>query len=161
MAVTELANNATDAQDDALTDKFNQLVMGVAEPTEEVEEEIDEPEVAPEPEEAEEIIPVESTQELIQESNESPIVAAIPNTITMKNSAFAPQTLKISPGTKVTWENDDTKMHIINVYLGDAFNENPRLDPGETFEFTFNNGGTYKYQDVILLDKMRGIIIVS
>lgn len=173
MAVSDLSENTSEdaneteiGQSDALTSKFNKLVMGVEETVEPQKEEVKkEPEQVPpeEPALEEEVIEINTTQELAHENKSAPapLVISEPNTIIMKNSAFRPETLKIKEGTKVTWKNDDTKMHILNMFLGDAFDENPRLDPGESYEYTFENDGTFKYQDVILLDKMRGTIIVE
>jgi plastocyanin len=73
------------------------------------------------------------------------VAAAEPNTITIDNFTFGPQTLTITPGTTVTWINHDEEPHTV-VNSG-----NPRqfksgaLDTDDKFTFTFDKAGTYTY----------------
>jgi len=71
-------------------------------------------------------------------------------TVKMSNIKFAPQNIRISRGTKVTWVNDDPVEHYINAdshpahtYLLDL--NSPVLKTGQTFSFTFNESGIYLY----------------
>jgi plastocyanin len=45
---------------------------------------------------------------------EAPQVAATaPNTVTIDNFAFAPATVTVAPGTKITWTNKDGEPHTV------------------------------------------------
>src|SRR3989338_10523884 len=142
--------NASSFETDALTGKFNKVVMNteVQSPPEIVE-------IAQPAEQ--EIIPEQSEQAEVEE----PAVVIEPNTVYMKGSSYNPAILKIGTGTTVTWKNDDTKKHILNMYVGDEFDGNQKLDPGDEFSHKFGNVGTFKYQDAILKEYMRGEVIVS
>lgn len=63
--------------------------------------------------------------------------------ISINNFAFNPATLTVTKGTKVTWKNDQNVDHQVMSDTG-AFQSNP-LSPGSTFEFTFNETGTFPY----------------
>ncbi len=73
------------------------------------------------------------------------VAATEPNTITIDNFSFGPQTLTVAPGTTVTWINHDEEPHTV-VNAG-----NPRqfksgaLDTDDKFTFTFDKAGTYEY----------------
>lgn len=66
------------------------------------------------------------------------------------NDCFSPNPLTVSQGTTVTWKNTDTMMHVIcsgtstDAACGTVF-EDDSLKPGQTFQFTFANAGTYNY----------------
>ena len=63
--------------------------------------------------------------------------------VTIDNFSFAPQVLKISTGTKVTWVNKDDVPHTV-VSVEKKFKSSP-LDTGDKFTFTFSTPGTYEY----------------
>lgn len=63
------------------------------------------------------------------------------NTVTIQNFAFSPATLTIKPGTTVTWINQDTVTHNIK---SASFNS-PELSQGASYQFKFDNPGTYSY----------------
>jgi len=65
--------------------------------------------------------------------------------VAIKNFAFDPQTLTIDKGTTVKWTNEDSVAHKIK---SDTFNSD-YLNSGNTYEFTFNNSGTYPYSCAI------------
>lgn len=71
-------------------------------------------------------------------------------TVTMKNTAFTPQKIKVTAGTTVRWVNEDSVRH--NVV---ALNENDQsglpaqnelFGNGGRYEYTFNNIGTFEYK---------------
>jgi plastocyanin len=76
-----------------------------------------------------------------QPDNNAEVVASGNAEVTMKDILFTPANLVISPGTIVTWINDDSVKHIIHF---ETF-KSDELDPGGTFEHTFKNEGTYNY----------------
>jgi len=77
---------------------------------------------------------------------EAPQVAATtPTTVTIDNFAFAPATLTIAPGTKITWTNKDEEPHTVTSADGGVTFKSPALDTDDKFSFTFDKPGTYKY----------------
>jgi plastocyanin len=68
---------------------------------------------------------------------------AVPNTVKIDNFRFAPQTLTVHPGTKVTWVNQDDVPHTVT--SNDKKFKSRALDTGERFSFTFAAPGTYSY----------------
>lgn len=69
------------------------------------------------------------------------------NAVTIAKYAFSPSPLTVKKGTSVTWTNTDTAKH--NVVVDDGAPaggpDGPLFGKGETFSFTFNTVGTYKY----------------
>lgn len=80
-----------------------------------------------------------NTQPTAQPTTTQKTVSA--NMVTIQNFSFNPATLTVKQGTKVTWENQDSVTHRIK---SDTFNSE-NLNPGDKFEFTFNNKGTFDY----------------
>jgi len=64
--------------------------------------------------------------------------------ITIDNFSFAPATLTVPAGTKVTWVNHDDIPHTV-VSEDKATFKSPALDTDEKFSFTFVKPGTYTY----------------
>ena len=65
------------------------------------------------------------------------------NSISIANFAFAPNSLTVKVGTKVTWTNNDSVAHTVTENNG-AFNSGD-LAPGSSYSFTFSKAGTYSY----------------
>lgn len=63
--------------------------------------------------------------------------------IKIQNFSFSPKNITIKTGTTVTWTNEDSAVHTITSDTN-AFNS-MNLNRGETFQFQFNNVGTYNY----------------
>lgn len=78
------------------------------------------------------------------------------NTVDIKNFSFNPPTLKVKKGTVITWTNNDSVAHQINstTFGSDA------LTTGQSYSFTFNDGGTFDYKCSIH-PSMKGTIIVE
>jgi plastocyanin len=64
--------------------------------------------------------------------------------ITIDNFSFAPVTLTVTAGTKVTWVNHDDIPHTV-VSDDKATFKSQALDTDEKFSFTFAKPGTYTY----------------
>ncbi len=64
--------------------------------------------------------------------------------VTIDNFSFAPATLTVPAGTKVTWLNRDDAPHKV-VSTGKAFPASPVLDTGDGYSFSFAKPGTYDY----------------
>ena len=100
--------------------------------------------------------------------------------IEITSSGFSPKTLEINAGDTVTWTNKDSRKHwpasaihpTHTVYPGSSiskcgtsaeseiFDACNGLSAGESYSFTFNEKGTWKYHDH--LDTSRtGTMIVS
>ena len=100
----------------------------------------------------EEIIQEELTQETINEIPEEPVIekpilVEEPKEITIFISRyeFDKPEIIIEPGTKVIWTNTDDRNHMItNKKLGLFREIRKSLAKGDSFEYTFNDPGTYE-----------------
>jgi plastocyanin len=77
--------------------------------------------------------------------------------VTIHNYAFGPSELTVPVGTTVTWTNKDDEAHTVTSETK-AF-KSSALDTDDTFSFTFNEPGTYKYF-CSLHAHMRGTVVV-
>lgn len=78
--------------------------------------------------------------------------------VNMSGSAFVPQTLRITVGTKVTWTNNDSTSHTVT--SNDNLFESGTLSKSATFSYTFNQSGEFNYHCKIH-PSMTGRIIVE
>ena len=83
--------------------------------------------------------------------------------VVMQNNAYQPEEITISPGTTVTWINEDSTVH--NVLSGtrgdpDGRVTSPDIAGGSAFSFTFEESGTYPYY-CSYHPGMSGTVIVS
>jgi plastocyanin len=74
------------------------------------------------------------------------------------DDVYNPDNLTIIKGNKVTWLNNDFGIHTVTENQGLFSSED--LRPDETFEYTFDNTGTYNYH-CKLHPEMTGKIIVN
>jgi plastocyanin len=86
-------------------------------------------------------------------------------TIRMSDIMFAPKNIIISPGTKVTWINDEEVEHYVNTDSHPAHtyypDQNSRsLAKGESYSVTFDKPGAYPYHCSAHAQSMIGNIIV-
>ena len=74
------------------------------------------------------------------------LVRAEPSAITVKidNFAFDSQTVTVTPGSTVTWVNEDDAPHTVVADDGKSFRSRT-LDTGDKFTFTFTSAGTFGY----------------
>lgn len=63
--------------------------------------------------------------------------------ITIKNYKYAPATIKVKKGTKITWTNEDVAGHTVTADNGSW--ESKLLAKGGTYEKTFDSVGTFAY----------------
>ena len=74
--------------------------------------------------------------------------------------AFGTNPLTITPGTRVTWTNQDDMPHTTTA--DDQLWDSGFLRPGESFSFTFTGGGTFAYHCSIHgAGMMSGKIVVT
>jgi plastocyanin len=78
--------------------------------------------------------------------------------VNISGFAFVPSTLTVSVGTTVTWTNKDSVTHTVT--SNDNLFNSGDLAPNATFEFTFNQKGTFGYH-CIIHTFMTGEIIVE
>ncbi|MGC7402792.1 cupredoxin domain-containing protein [Pandoraea pneumonica] len=85
---------------------------------------------------------------------------AEPNTVRIDNFTFAPATLTVAVGTKVTWVNHDNEPHTVTSQANPREFASSALDTGDTFVRTFDKPGTYTYYCAIH-PHMTGTIVVK
>lgn len=74
----------------------------------------------------------------------------VPNAATMGDKAYSPNPIEVKVGDGVTWSNDDSTIHtatsgsVGSADSGSIF-DSGILSPGATFDFVFDNTGTYDY----------------
>ncbi|HEX6042861.1 MAG TPA: cupredoxin family copper-binding protein [Pyrinomonadaceae bacterium] len=81
-----------------------------------------------------------------------------PNQIVIKNFAFAPATLTVKAGTKVTWVNRDDDPHTVD--QTDKLFKSGTMDTDGQYSYTFTSPGTFKYF-CALHPRMVGQIVVQ
>ncbi|HEX6493199.1 MAG TPA: cupredoxin family copper-binding protein [Candidatus Dormibacteraeota bacterium] len=64
--------------------------------------------------------------------------------VTIKNFAFSPGTVTVSPGTKVTWTQDDSSVHTVTAVDGSFDSGN--LAQSQAFSHTFSTAGSFAYR---------------
>src|SRR5215213_7626382 len=79
-------------------------------------------------------------------------------TVSIKNFAFDPSNTTVSPGTTLTWVNNDQVPHTATANDG-AF-DSGTLQPGQSYSFAFDKPGTYAYHCNIH-PYMTGTVTVS
>jgi plastocyanin len=80
------------------------------------------------------------------------------SSITLINTAFVPQVWRVSAGTKVTFSNRDSIVHILAVEGHDI---TKTLNAGETLTSTFSKPGTYQVVCQIHPPTMFGKLVVT
>jgi len=70
-------------------------------------------------------------------------VAAADISVNIKNFDYSPMELNIAPGTTVVWKNLDGEPHTIASV--DGMFRSPALDQNDSYSFTFNRPGVFKY----------------
>lgn len=75
------------------------------------------------------------------------------------NYKFDPETVTIAAGTTVTWTNKDEVPHTV-ASSDKSFKGSAGLDTGDSYSYTFDKPGTYKYY-CTLHPFMTGTIVVQ
>lgn len=81
------------------------------------------------------------------------------NTVTIQNMAFNPSTLNIQVGTTVTWINKDSVTHRVTSDTG-VFDSGD-LTTGMSYNYTFNQTGTFPYHCSIHPSMTASIVVTS
>ncbi len=79
--------------------------------------------------------------------------------VSVFNYKFDPETLTVTAGTTVTWTNKDEIPHTV-ASSDKSFKGSSGLDTGDTYSYTFDKPGTYKYY-CTLHPFMTGVIVVK
>ena len=74
---------------------------------------------------------------------------------------FDPAAIAVSPGTTVTWTNNDHFTHSIQFLDGGLPNAPLVMDPGATATFVFDRAGVYHYQCHLHPQNMQGTVTVG
>jgi len=85
--------------------------------------------------------------------------AGAPGAVTIDDFAFGPATVTVARGTTVTWTNQDDDPHTVVSTDDPKLFKSAALDTGDSFSFTFDKAGTYKYFCTIH-PRMQGTVIV-
>jgi plastocyanin len=79
--------------------------------------------------------------------------------VNIYNYKFDPETLTVTSGTTVTWTNKDDIPHTV-ASSDKSFKGSGGLDTGDSYSYTFDKPGTYKYF-CTLHPFMMGVIVVQ
>lgn len=74
-------------------------------------------------------------------------VSNVGSLVIMRGSQFSPQTIHVTPGTTITWVNQDSISHTTtsdNMTLAESW-DSGTLAPGQSFSKTFTQPGNYTY----------------
>lgn len=98
----------------------------------------------------------------------SPIAETVRDAeVSIGSQGFEPASLRIAPGTRVTWENNDEAQHQVASDPHPSHDAVPGLfDPepmnrGDTFSFIFTAPGKYTYHDHLNPFEIKGEIVVE
>ena len=90
-----------------------------------------------------------------------PILGTTTTIVAIQDFAFQPQTVRVRPGTTVTWvncEDEGTEPHTSTADAGGW--DSPFLAPGATYSFTFGTAGEFGYH-CTPHPSMQGVVIVE
>lgn len=103
---------------------------------------------------------------LTQNTPPGKVAGVTTTTVLMKEDSFEPENLTIKKGATVTFKNEDKAARWPASNLHPTHTIYPEFDPqrpvetGQSWSFTFDKVGTWKYHDH-LIPSIRGIIIVA
>lgn len=81
-------------------------------------------------------------------------------TVELKDIQFQPQGIKVKPGTTVTWVNKDSIAHNVR-QVESVFLSQDAMEEGDTFTFTFDKPGRYRYVCTYHPPNQLGVVIVE
>ena len=79
--------------------------------------------------------------------------------VEIKDFSFQPNSITVSPGTIVTWVNNDPTEHTVTSSSG-IFNSG-NMATGDRFNFTYSKPGKYQYQCLIHPSMVGHVIVAS
>lgn len=91
----------------------------------------------------------------------SPIIGSTVALVAMQSFAFRPDTIRVRPGTTVTWVNCEAEGVDAHTSTSDSDDwESPFLEPGASYSFTFTRTGRFNYH-CVPHPFMRGVVVVE
>ncbi|MBO2452969.1 cupredoxin family copper-binding protein [Actinomadura barringtoniae] len=87
--------------------------------------------------------------------------AAAAAVVHMKGNAFAPTTLTVAAGQKVTWINDDAVPHTVTTTSGPKKIDSGEIKAGASFSYTFTTPGAYAYYCAYHPDMKAGVTVTG
>ena len=89
----------------------------------------------------------------------APAANTATRTIIIRGTGLSDKDITIPQGDTVVWRNADTANHQI-VSVSGVF-ASPVLRPGQSYSFTFQNAGTFRYRDALdARDRFKGVVRV-
>jgi plastocyanin len=95
-----------------------------------------------------------------QSSSDTASTPTATNSVTIKDFAFSPASITVKKGTAVTWINQDSVAHTITETDGQDGPKSQDLASGQSYSFTYNTAGTFKY-DCSIHTNMTGTVTVT
>lgn len=100
---------------------------------------------------------IQPTSPIVQDSiieeiiDEEPILKPASDEVVIRilRTNFDPEELNVDVGTTVTWINEGTQAHQLHHIAVNRKFTSDRILPGDTFSYTFDEPGTYRYGDTI------------
>lgn len=74
--------------------------------------------------------------------NSAPVAT---DTVAIKDFTFSPANITVKKGATVTWANQDTAAHTVTENDGQTGPDSGPLAKDQSYSFTFNSVGTFKY----------------
>lgn len=78
-------------------------------------------------------------------STQAPANAVEATAVNIADYKFGPQDIKVKVGTTVTWTNNDSVRHNV-AGINNDLPEGKLIGRGETYTYTFDKAGVYKYR---------------
>ncbi len=110
------------------------------------------------PEPALSMSPVPTTTRQSKTPAPKSVSAPVTHGITIQNFAFAQPSITIKKGDSITWSNRDSAPHTVTGDNGGP--SSPTINPGQSYSFTFNTVGTFKYH-CSFHPSMLGTVVVT
>ena len=92
---------------------------------------------------------------------DSPVIGTTGALVAVRGFAYSPDTLRVKPGTTVTWINCEPAGVDAHTATSDAAVwQSPFLEPGAMYSYTFGGAGLFDYH-CVPHPFMRGVVIVE
>jgi plastocyanin len=82
------------------------------------------------------------------------------NNISVNNMSYSPSSKTVAKGTMVKWTNNDAYPHTVTSDDGTTF-DSGNLNAGNSYSYTANTAGTFKYHCTIHGITMAGTLVVT
>ncbi len=95
-----------------------------------------------------------------ESQSSSDAAAQATDKVTIADMAFSPAHITVKKGTTVTWTNQDSVAHTVTETDGQDGPDSQTLGEGQSYTFTFDTAGTFKY-DCSIHPSMIGTVTVT